>query len=406
MQLIREPKHFCQRGRNLVAHLLGSRLWAVHVSGPCRFRSDFSNRDFLDIDGQSDSSVSLFFSRCSSGPSMQPSTPDSIFVSIASYRDPEAQHTIANLFATAARPERISVGVCHQLQDSDREHLFRVPYPRPDQVRELLMPAADATGPCLARHRIQKELYGGEEYFLQFDSHMRCVEGWDDYLVAQLNAIDAPKPILTTYPAGYTLPEGGSNTWRDATLDDSAQPPFLVFSHFGEEDGMMRFSGRRLAHPQSKPIPSMFCVSGFCFARGSLVKDCMYDPNLPMLFFGEETLMTLRMWTHGYDFYVPGRHVCYHLWERTHRPVFQRNEELRRQSLNRVRAIIAGDEQGIEAEYGLGKERSVDDYFKYAGLDFTAKSFSERARLGGLSEQDFYRPEATIDAVLALLSKR
>lgn len=57
----------------------------------------------------------------------------SIFVSLPAYRDVEAQHTIQCLFDTAARPERVSVGVFHQCKPGDE--IDRIGYARPLQVR-------------------------------------------------------------------------------------------------------------------------------------------------------------------------------------------------------------------------------------------------------------------------------
>lgn len=44
------------------------------------------------------------------------------------------------------------------------------------QVRQVVVPAAEATGPCKAR-ALAQSLWDGEEYVLQLDSHMRCVGG-------------------------------------------------------------------------------------------------------------------------------------------------------------------------------------------------------------------------------------
>ena len=44
-----------------------------------------------------------------------------IFVSIASYRDPLCKRTIADLFAKADHPERITVGVVQQNQADSAE---------------------------------------------------------------------------------------------------------------------------------------------------------------------------------------------------------------------------------------------------------------------------------------------
>ena len=38
---------------------------------------------------------------------------DTIFVQIASFRDPELQYTLQDLFKKAKRPENIFIGICH-----------------------------------------------------------------------------------------------------------------------------------------------------------------------------------------------------------------------------------------------------------------------------------------------------
>ena len=49
-------------------------------------------------------------------------------------------------------------------------------------------------------------MFGGEEYYLQIDCHMRFSkvegEGWDKYLVSMIK-ICGSKSVLTCYPAGY-----------------------------------------------------------------------------------------------------------------------------------------------------------------------------------------------------------
>jgi hypothetical protein len=47
-----------------------------------------------------------------------------IFVSIISYRDTECQHTLASLFETAKRPERIYVGLVWQLSEKEDAACF------------------------------------------------------------------------------------------------------------------------------------------------------------------------------------------------------------------------------------------------------------------------------------------
>lgn len=339
-----------------------------------------------------------------------------IFVSIASYRDPDTVLTIQCLLDRAHRPERIVVGVLWQNDPLEDPLPDLTSFGPPERLRSLFMPATEAAGPCHARHIIQTRLYEGEEYFLQLDSHMRAVPGWDDLLIAQLELCNSPNPVLTTYPAGFT--RGAGQKWQDASLDTDERPPFLVFSHFGPEDGMMRFKGRRLRTPHSNPLPCHFCVSGFLFAPGRILKQGgLYDSNLPHLFFGEETLLSVRLWTHGWDFFVPGRHVFFHCWDRSYRPTFfaSKNPEAQAASLERVRALLRGLELG--EKFGCGAVREVHDYFVEAGLDFDSKAVLDAKRnWRGLDEADFVQNDAManndndvegkIRAVMAILRNR
>lgn len=76
------------------------------------------------------------------------------------------------------------------------------------QIRQITVPAAEATGPCKARMLAQK-LWGGEEFFLQIDSHMRFTLGWDEHLIRWLadceQRAEFGKAVLSTYPPGYEV---------------------------------------------------------------------------------------------------------------------------------------------------------------------------------------------------------
>ena len=323
-----------------------------------------------------------------------------IFVMIPSYRDSEAQHTIACLFDTASHPERVSVGVCHQVEPGD--DVFGPPR---HAVRQIVLPASAATGPCRARRECQT-LYAGEDFVLSLDSHMRLVSGWDTLLLAQwrlCRSRGALRPILTCYPPPYELPavrDPASYSWRDAVLSSETRPPFLVFGGFGPE-GMMRFKGRLLAQPSREPIACSFWVSGFAFSSGSVVKDVPYE-DLPHLFFGEETLMSARLWTHGYDFFCLGQNVCFHLWERNHRPTFfkLKNAEAQAASLTRVEAILTGEI--VDPVYGLGTARPIEEYWKLCGVKWKEKTFVQPST--SLKEDEFYKDP--IEQVMALLQAR
>lgn len=67
----------------------------------------------------------------------------------------------------------------------------------------------------------------------------------------------------------------------------------------------------------------MFWVSGYAFSSSDVLKEVPYDPHLQYIFFGEESSMTVRLWTHGWDFFAPPSNFIWHLWSRSYRPVFR-----------------------------------------------------------------------------------
>ncbi len=73
-----------------------------------------------------------------------------IFVSIASYRDPECQWTVKELFAKAKQPERIFVGICWQFIASEDQDYFAIET-RPEQVRRIDFDALESKGVCWAK---------------------------------------------------------------------------------------------------------------------------------------------------------------------------------------------------------------------------------------------------------------
>ena len=107
-----------------------------------------------------------------------------IFVNIVSYRDPECQHTLIDLFHRASFPVRVKVGLVLQYdielaQAGLDKDCFAYPltpaYAK--QVRTLRMHYTEAKGPCWAR-RLAQSLWLGEPYVLQIDAHMRFRPGW------------------------------------------------------------------------------------------------------------------------------------------------------------------------------------------------------------------------------------
>lgn len=75
-----------------------------------------------------------------------------IFVQIASYRDPECQWTVKDLFAKATYPDRVFVGICWQSMQQENEHCFQE-VPCPQHVRIANFGATESKGLGWARQQ-------------------------------------------------------------------------------------------------------------------------------------------------------------------------------------------------------------------------------------------------------------
>ena len=294
-------------------------------------------------------------------------TAETIFISIASYRDSDCVETVRDAFAKAADPKRVFVGLCEQNSgEADEVCAPAAGFEHHDNVRRVAIPAREARGPTYAR-ALSAGLYRGEAYFMQIDSHTRFQQGWDGLVIADLARCDSEKPLLTHYP-----PE---TEFLGKDDEGRADVPMLCKSAWNES-GILSFEavvqrGARAEAPRATP----FVAGGFLFAPGAVVREVPFDPDLPHLFVGEEILWAARAWTSGWDFFTPTRSVVYHHYGREGKPKFWDMDdvgEAMRKSEAKVRDILAGRRRGYA--FGLGSVRDIDAYWEHAGVDPRSKS--------------------------------
>ena len=305
-----------------------------------------------------------------------------IFVQIASYRDPECQWTVKDLFEKAAHPERISVGICWQFIREQDAQCFQVPYPYPDQVRVHEVDAREGRGVCWARSLTQK-LWQGEEFSFQIDSHIRFEPGWDETMLAMWKECGSDKAVLTCYPPGYTPP----NELEKKFIFGMSAKEF-------DKDGIFLMVGAPAfevgVNEPAKPIPGAFASANTLFGPSGMIKDVPYDPHL--YFFGEEISMAVRLWTSGYDLFHPNRLVVYHDWNRGKRPTHfddcrdwgRHNDRAFARVRHLLKTQVSSDPQVLAEidRYGLGTVRSLEDYQRFSGVDFARRTIGDQARKG------------------------
>ena len=291
-----------------------------------------------------------------------------IFVSIASYRDPQLVPTIADCIAKASDPDGLRFGICLQRDAADEAF----PYMDDPRFRVLSVDWRESRGACWARAEIMK-LWQGEDWYMQVDSHCRFAQGWDEKLLRGVLQTGSEKPILSTYGTAF----------KPAQSEDEAE----YLAHCPQQIGILSFTREGLpqlvplplAGNPLAPVPARFLAAGFLFTLGDFVDEVPYDPEL--YFMGEEIAMTVRAFTHGYDLFHPAVTVVWHDYIRADAkkhwgdhvasaPVGRVWSDLDAASRTKVLRLLRGE--AVES-YGLGPDRTVKDYEDYAGLSFRTR---------------------------------
>lgn len=313
-----------------------------------------------------------------------------IFVSIASYRDPECQFTVRDLFAKAAHPERIFAGICWQADPEADRDCFIVDPPYPDHVRSLRFLPWESKGGCWARAKALS-LAQNEDYVLQIDAHMRFMPGWDNDMIEILNRCPSPKAALSTCPAPYTPPNNIIGMEGHLTVT-------LVTQAAGV-NGMQPISlggnRRPLSHIRMNgPLPTPFITANFLFGPRQMFQNVPCDPYL--FFRGQESTYSLRLWTHGYNVYQPDKNLLHHYWdsktrnEKGEKDVDYKSSasEAALAARERVWHILGlkpaeNPESLIEINrYGLGQTRTPASFWAFSGVNIHTGHVEEFAQRG------------------------
>ncbi|WP_330982376.1 MULTISPECIES: GlcNAc-transferase family protein [Enterobacterales] len=318
-----------------------------------------------------------------------------LFVSIASYRDPELIPTLQDMLTMAHHPQNLRIAICWQHDDETSElftgagmtligqlqhetdEVWRFQW----QQAQLTVIAVDyrhSQGACWARHKAET-WFANEDFSLQIDSHCRFVQHWDSEMIAMLDGLRATsaRPVLSTYPPAY-----------EPQHDPAKRAQFvsrLIFRGFSQE-GLPMLSSMPLTSKQ--PVRGSYIAGGFIFADGCFVREVGNDPHI--FFAGEEIAMAARAWTNGYDVYTPHKILLWHyygrkqaskIWGDHTREAKEAGDvalgwwERDAISKKRIRSLfdleIVPVDPGL---YGLGTVRSLADFERFIGVDFKKRA--------------------------------
>lgn len=324
-----------------------------------------------------------------------------IFVQIPSYRDVQLLPTLKDMIGNATSPFLLRIVVCWQHGDEQdlqtfEANGFELTHTASEEgstVHFLRMHGASielidmdyvhSEGCGWARNLAQRR-YRGEHYNLQIDSHHRFSGEWDVKMksLLELLRVRSPKPLLTGYPPSFepdTYPSGRQE-YTAAIIVDSFSP-----------SGVVKFRSVRLPSPAHGEIAfkAKFVAGGFIFSDGSFTQEVMSDPD--HFFCTEEIATSIRAFTKGYEFYHPYVPLLWHLYD-NHAPKVWDDQseppaansatsmtlEDRSSAALRKTLALAGLLAGSDIEdlgiFGLGSQRTLLQYERYAGINFRLRA--------------------------------
>ena len=359
---------------------------------------------------------------------------ESIFVSLAAFREHLLGKSMMSAFDQAKDPSKLFIGAvvqnCYGLdgvvcktglevigKDKNGHDMTSISPKPPDangieefcthekykkycdsgQVRVIYLHDTDALGPQTARYYASK-LWGGETFIMQMDAHLEFAPEWEQYYIDEAKASrNYPKSVLSAYPPGFKE--------YDGEFKGGGRGERLCGAHFSDsavESSILRI--QQLGQtPFDAPRPTQipFIAAGFFFAHSSWLQDVPFDPYAPWCFMGEEIALSIRSWTHGWNIYAPRRNVIAHqyrpgrlglpkFWESVGRDSGRAslNTRLQKHVLRRVKHMLAyptdsraklkadGDELSLHnfADYSMGHERTLEDYLQWTRINPTKQT--------------------------------
>jgi hypothetical protein len=138
------------------------------------------------------------------------------------------------------------------------------------------------------------------------------------------------------------------------------------------------------------------------FAKSDIIPEVPYDPYL--YFNQEELSLAARLFTHGWDVHSMRQVLVYHQYiidpaKKKRRLHWEDNvdwsslQDIARKRMDHMMGHVISDDPMVTRDlmkYGLGTERTLDEFSAFCGVDFKNKIITERALRCGFIE-DLYK---------------
>lgn len=287
---------------------------------------------------------------------------NSIFIQIASYRDPELIPTIKDCIEKARYPENLVFCIAWQYSTEDRwDNLDEF---RPDPRFKIIeIEHSQSKGACWARNKTQK-CYEDEKFTLQLDSHHRFIQNWDEALIEMWESLEDEKAIITGYPPNYT-PDTTEDKWYSV-------PQICNVHRFENKYPLSRPANMENWESKTKPVKGVHISAAFIFGPGDIVETVPYDPEF--YFSGEETALAVRYFTNGYNLYNSHKVIVYHFYQRSGYTKHWDDDKnwgtYNMVAHDRLDCLLGRNQKYDLGIYGLGTKRTLKEFTEYSGIDY------------------------------------
>lgn len=303
---------------------------------------------------------------------------EKIVIEIAAYRDPEVINTVNSAIIQADNPDRLSFAIC--LQSDDLSLLDKLK--KIKNCRIIYLKEEEARGSCYARYLCQS-LIEDEKYIYQVDSHMRFVKHWDTKMIEQLLSLNDPKACISFYPPDCSR-EMMLLPFNDPVFDKPCDGGSMYTTGFGPNGSHFLSCNCNPNDVDLKGKPVLkkdpFISAGNFFSFADIHRQILHDPN--MYFYGDELAMGLRYYTHGWNNYYSSHSYIYHKYNRVDIKWPKRPDNYSSED-KRFDELLNLDGKNVDmGEFSLGKERTVEEFEEFAGVNFRERTVSMGSEMG------------------------
>ena len=291
---------------------------------------------------------------------------ETIFVSVPSYRDTDCKNTLRSIYKMARYPHLVYVGVFEQNDGTCPDEGCRIRSPYSVNIRYKHIPYTEAKGPFYARAVINNNLYKGEKYYLMIDAHSLFLKDWDINMKKQLNFLKkhgVTKPIISSYPHHQDFNESREILNKKKNVTTLICDVINGKEYPTEAVAIEKQSG--------KFYKSMLLGAGFLFTYGEFFREIRMDESLHHIFSGEEILLAIFAWTHGWDIYSPSYMNLFHYYNHKkpswYKDVIKKDENSRNSEIKAYQKL-SNIIETASVNDGMGKVRSIESFWKKLGF--------------------------------------